>query len=217
MVYRIPEAKPNLKGGGSVDASEQKPSLAYDASSEIIMFSEESWFSIIFGWMKTSLLFAASTIFLFTVMVLVSSASLLFFAPVDGKVEVVARDTFLGGVPSAGDVVLASPTQVAKDNPLERLQEAIMGIDEAKIYTVLSEDVGTVDISGGQITVTGKETVTVTGELRSISGNPIVESFTLKNQHLAECVSESCTPGSYVILDGDKIFGEVIEVEGMLR
>lgn len=215
MVYRIPEAKPSLKESGSyVDVSEEKPALAYDSSSEIIMFSEESWLRISLSWLKTSFLFLLSAMLIFTVMYGTLAASLLFATPVDGKVTVVARDTFLGGIPSKGDITVVSPTQAAGKNPIDRLKEAGLGIKDAQIVKVLSGATDSIQITEGGFSVTGEEPGSYNGTLINTSGNKVVGSFKLERQYIAECVSGACTPGTYVVVEDANIYGELVDFEG---
>lgn len=215
MVYRIPEAKPRIKGSGSaVDASEERPALAYDSNSDIIMFSEESWFSISLSWLKTSLMFLLSAMLIFTIMYGTLAASLLFATPINGKVEVIARNTFLGGVPSKGDVVATSPTQAAAENPLDKLKEAAFGIPDAQIVKVVSGPNDTVQVSGNTIIIGGQEPGTYTGELKDATGKAMTGSFQLSEQFVTECVSGGCAPGSFVVVEDANVFGELVDLKG---
>lgn len=215
MVYRIPEAKPSLKGGGSyVDVSEEKPALAYDSNSEIIMFSEESWLQISLSWLKTSFLFLMSAMLIFTIMYGTLAASLLFATPINGKVAVVARDTFLGGIPSKDDVIVVSPTQAAGKNPLDRLKEAGLGIKDAQVVKVLSGPTDNVQIKEGGFAISGEESGSYSGDLISTSGNKVVASFKLEKQYIAECVSGACTPGTFVVVEDKNTYGELVDLEG---
>lgn len=215
MVYRIPEAKPSMKGSGSfVDVSEEKPALAYDSSSDIIMFSEESWLRISLSWLKTSFLFLMSAMLIFTIMYGTLAASLLFATPVAGKVTVVARDTFLGGIPAKGDVAVVSPSQAAGKNPLDRLKEAGLGIKDAQIVKILSGPNDNIEMKEGGFNVTGEESGSYPGDLISTSGNKVVNSFKLEKQYVAQCVSGACTPGTYVIVEDKNTYGELVDFEG---
>lgn len=213
MVYRIPEAKPALKGGGSVDSSEAKPALAYDPNSEILMFSEESWLTITLSWLKTAFLFLVSAMVIFVIMYATLAASLLFATPVDGKVEVVARDTFLGGVPSKNDIVLSSPTQIAGEGAVDRLKEAALGVDDAQTVKILSGPSDSVQTDGTSFTVTGQEPGSFNGVLMTSTGEQVQGDLQLTKQYVAECMSATCTPGTFIVVDDDKIFGEIVELK----
>ena len=212
MVYRIPETKPSLKGGGTVDASEEKPALAYDANSDIIMFSEESWLRIVGNWFKTTFMFMLSAVFIFTIMYGILAGSLLFATPVDGKVTLTARDTFLGGVPSPGDIVLSSTSQKAAEGPLERLKEAGLGVDDAQITKILTGPHDSVSFNGDSFAVSGIEPGNYNGILMNSAGERVTKNFQLNNQYVTECMSERCAAGTFIIVDDDKIFGEVVEL-----
>lgn len=215
MVYRIPEAKPSLKGGGSfVDVSEEKPALAYDSNSDIIMFEEESWLRISLSWLKTSFLFLMSAMLIFTIMYGTLAASLLFATPIDGKVTVVARDTFLGGIPSKDDIAVVSPTQAAGKNPLDRLKEAGLGIKDAQIVKILSGPNDTIQIREDGFVISGEESGSYNGALVSTSGNKVIASFKLEKQYVAECVSGACTPGAFVVVEDKNTYGELVDFEG---
>lgn len=221
MVYRIQEVRPALKiSGSAVDASEEKPAMAYDSTSEIIMFSEESWLAISLSWLKTSIMFLLSAMLIFTVMYVTLASSLLFATPVEGKVTVVARDTFLGGIPNIDDTALASVTQEAGKNPLDRLMEAAMGVKESQIVKISSLPTDTIAINGDNFAVIrkvqGKEQAVLTGTgAVMVEGQRATSSFTLNEQYLATCVSGNCTPGEFVVVEDKKIFGEVVDIEGM--
>lgn len=215
MVYRIPEAKPSLKGSGApVDVSEEKPALAYDPNSDIIMFSQESWLTIGVGWLKASFMFLLSAMLIFTIMYGTLAASLLFATPVGGKVTVVARDTFLGGIPAKDDVVLISPTQAAGENPLDRLKDAGLGVNEAQIVKILSGPNDTVQISGGKFTIGGQESGSYEGTVLNAEGKPVSGTFQLTNQYVTSCVSGACTPDTFIIADDKNLYGEIVDLEG---
>lgn len=215
MVYRIPEAKPSLKGSGSpVDVSEEKPALAYDSNSDIIMFSEESWLTISLSWLKTSFFFLMSAMLIFTIMYGTLAASLLFATPVDGKVTVVARDTFLGGIPSKGNVVLTSPTQAAGTSPMDRLKEAGLGVKDSQLVTILSGPNDHVQINGDSFVVTGQEPGSYPGSLGNASGAKVTASFQLANQYVAQCVSGACIPGEFILVEDANTYGELVDFEG---
>lgn len=215
MVYRIPEAKPRLKGGGSVDVSEVKPALAYDSNSDIIMFSEESWLTITLSWVKTLGLFILSAMLIFTVLYGTLAASLLFATPVDGKIQVVARDTFLGGIPSKGDSALASPVQIAGDNPIDNLKEAALGVENGQVVKIISGPTDLISVRSGSFTVEGKNGGNYGGDLINGEGNRINDSFQLNRQYVGECLSGHCTPGSFVLVEETNIFGEIVPLGDM--
>lgn len=215
MVYRIPEAKPRMKGSGStVDVSEEKPALAYDPNSDIIMFSEESWLAISLSWLKTSFLFLMSAMLIFTIMYGTLAASLLFATPIEEKVTVVARDTFLGGIPSKEDLVIASPSQAAGANPLDRLKEAALGIKDAQIVKVLSGPNDNVQITSTGFVVSGEEPGSYNGVLANAEGAIVQTSFQLGKQYVAQCVSGACTPGAFIIVEDANVYGEFVDLEG---
>lgn len=215
MVYRIPEAKPSMKGSGSfVDVSEEKPALAYDPNSDIIMFAEESWLRISASWLKTSFLFLLSAMLIFTIMYGTLAASLLFATPINGKVTVVARDTFLGGIPAKGDVAVVSPSQAAGKNPLDRLKDAALGIKDAQVVKILSGPNDSIQMSQGGFSVSGEESGSYSGDLFSTSGNKVTNSFKLEKQYVAECISGACTPGTFVIVEDKNTYGELVDFEG---
>jgi hypothetical protein len=215
MVYRIPEAKPRIKGNGSaVDVSEEKPALAYDPNSDIIMFSEESWITIGLSWLKTSFMFLMSAMLIFTVMYGTLAASLLFATPVGDKVTVIARDTFLGGIPAKDDMVLASPTQAAGQTPVDRLKDAAFGVKDAQIVKILSGPNDTVQISNGKFAIGGQETGSYEGTLLNAAGQPVTATFQLANQYVTACVSGGCAPETFIIVDDKNLYGELVDFEG---
>lgn len=215
MVYRIPEARPHLKGGGTVDVSEQKPALAYDSNSDIIMFAQESWLTITASWLKSALMFILSALLIFTVMYGTLAASLFFVTSVDSKVTAVARDTFLGGIPAKNDMVLTSPTQVAGDNPLDRLREAVLGVKDAQIVEILSGPSDKISMSGDSFTVTGQEPGFFHGAIISSDGKRITKNFQLGDQYLTSCVGGACKPNTFLIVEEENLYGEVVNLKEM--
>lgn len=216
MVYKIQDLKPSLKKQGSVDTSAAKPALAFDSNSDIIMFSEESWFSILGSWIKSALLLLLSALLIFAALYTVLAATLFFVTGVDDKPAFVARNTFLGGVPSVEDTILISKNTPASTDPLFRLQSAFLGVNEPAIVKVLTEPTDTVSASGGTVTVTGKNPNTFDGAFVNDKGETSNLNQTLMtDQILVECVSGSCTSGQFFLVKVDNVYGEVKNVEGV--
>lgn len=216
MVYKIQDLKPSLKKQGSVDTSSAKPALAFDSNSDIIMFSEESWFSILGSWIKSALLLCLSALLIFAALYTVLAATLFFVTGVDDKPVFVARNTFLGGVPSVDDMILVSKTTPSSTDPLSRLQSAFLGIDEPAIVKVLTEPTDNVTASGGKVTVTGKNPNTYDGAFVNDKGEASSLNQTIMtDQILVECVSGSCTAGQLFLVKNDNVYGEVKNVEGV--
>jgi hypothetical protein len=155
-------------------------------------------------------MFLLSAMLICTVMYVTLAASLLFATPIEGKVSVVARGTFLGGIPAKDDFVVASPTQAAGTNTLDKLKEAAFGIESAEVVKIASAPTGMVQIDGDSIVVSGMEPGSYTGIVLDDKGERITSSVQLNKAYLAECVSGSCKPGTFVIVDGTKIFGELV-------
>jgi hypothetical protein len=215
MVHRIQEHKPSLKqGGGVVDTSDVKPALAYDANSDIIMFSEESWLSIVISWVKSGLMFLLSAFLIFLVLYITLAVSLLFVTVVGDKTVAVARGTFLGGEPALLDVVLTSPTEETSEDPLNRLKVGFMGIENPQIVRVQSGPLDTVVAKNGKITVSGKAALSYDGVLVDKNNNPAEMNDKLVSQYLVQCVSGSCEPGKFFIVDQANIFGKIQTLNG---
>ncbi len=216
MVYKIQDLKPALKKQGTVDTSAVKPALAYDANSDIIMFSEESWTSIIGSWFKSAALLILSGILIFAALYTVLAATLFFVSVVDDKPTLVARGTFLGGVPDVGDQILASKTTPSSSDPLSRLQSSFLGVDSAVVVENLSEPNDFVSVSGDNITVTGKNANSFNGVFVDNNGNQVnLPSTSTTNVTLVKCLYGACEPGQFFLIDSGNVYGEVKNIEGM--
>lgn len=215
MVHRIQEYKPSLKQHGlSVDTSDAKPALAYDPNSDIIMFSEESWVSIVVAWVKSGFMFIISAVVIFTVLYVTLAVSLFFITPVDGEPTFVSRGTFLGGEPALQDRVLTSASEKDQSDPISRLEYAFMGVPDAAIVQIASGPLDVISANDGMISVSGNNSVQYAGNLVNSQGETItVSSQSLKGEYLALCLSGSCTPNTYTIVDAQNIFGEVQNVK----
>lgn len=216
MVHRIQDYKPNLKRSGSpVDTSDSKPALAYDSSSDIIMFSEQSWVSIILNWLKSGLMFLVSALFIFFVLYVTLAATLFFGNLIDGKITFVARGTFLGGQPAVEDYVLSSATEAEKDDPLSRLQYATMGVPNAQVVQIASGPVDIITATASGVTVQGENNASFDQPLYNNEGELVTASNQkLNNQYLALCVAGECEPNTFVIISADNIHGEIQNLKG---
>jgi hypothetical protein len=211
MVHRIQEYKPTLKkSGGAVDTSDTKPALAYDSNSDIIMFAEESWFSIIGAWLKTGFLFIVSAVLIFTVLYVTLAVSLVFVTVINDKANIITRGTFLGGEPGVSEQILVSASKVEADDPLSRLSDAFLGIPDAQIGTVVSGPLDTITSGNGTVTVRGEGEAAYPGDILNAKGEVVqMNNQKLEGQFLVSCDSGACTPGSFMLVDDDRIFGEV--------
>lgn len=215
MVHRIQEYKPSLKQHGlSVDTSDAKPALAYDPNSDIIMFSEESWLSIVLAWVKSGFLFIVSAIVIFAVLYVTLAVSLFFITVVDGEPTFVSRGTFLGGEPALQDKVLASSSEKEQADPISRLKYAFIGVPDSSVMQIASGPLDSITANNGIISVSGNNSAQYEGVLVNAAGEPIsVNSQDLSGDYLALCLSGSCTPDTYIVVDGQSIFGEVQNVK----
>tara|TARA_B100001146_G_scaffold210106_1_gene207674 strand:+ start:9 stop:653 length:645 start_codon:yes stop_codon:yes gene_type:complete len=211
MVYRIQETKPSLKrGGAAVDTTDIRPALAFDSSQDIIMFSEESWLSILWSWVKSAFLFFVAALVIMVVLYVTLAATLVFVANVDNEPVVVARGTFLGGIPQAGDTVFVGSGTPGND-PLTKLQEAFIGVPDPKVATVLTEPGDVVSAGNGTVTVNGQSQ---SGTFVNSSGAPSgLGSTALTNQALVECVTGECEPGTFFLIPLDQVYGEAVMLQ----
>lgn len=205
MAYRIQNLKPKLKKGGKeVDGSGVKPNLSYDSSSDIIMFREESWFSIVLSWIKTSLLFGLSAALILGVLYVILSATLLFVTPINGHPVLIARGTFLGGEPTIGQTILTSGTTAAPTTVIGKAENGILGVDNAQVVKVSSNTIGTVTEAPNGLNIDGKFV-----EGKVVLKNAQKLPTTLKDQVVVKCEAGACDVGSLFIVDQKAIYGEV--------
>lgn len=210
MAYRIQNLKPKLrKTGKEIDASGIKPALSYDSTSDIIMFREESWVSIVTGWVKTSVLFALSAALILSILYIILAATLMFITPVDGKLTLVARGTFLGGNPSIGEVVLASSQTPAAADPLSKIKAGVFGLDNAEVVKVESDASASITVGSDKVTLADGTEVQGSTTLGEGESNSMV----LKDQLLVRCIAGSCEGKDLFILDKNLVYGEVQNYE----
>lgn len=206
MPYRIQQHKPKLKSGKDLSNTGVKPALSYDSSSEIIMFKEETWTSIVLNWLKTTAGFAGIAALILALLYFIVSSTLVFGTVVDGKVDLVARGTFYGGVPKTGTSILVSETTPAPDDFFGKLQNGVTGVDKPSIVIVKSGPSDTLTSAGNGINVDGKV----------VAGKPTLAKneslpMTLKDSYLVQCVSGACKDSKedLYVVSKTMIYGQV--------
>lgn len=204
-------SKPKFrKGGTPADASKDTPQLTFAGVPDIVEIKEQTWGSIIAGWIKSIILFVLLVGLVLLAVYSALAATVLYVSSVDGKLAMVARGTFVGGVPEQGNKILISTTDPAPTEILDKLKVGFMGAANPAIYTVLSKTAyDTISVSNNVITVGDKPVEGTFFDLSTGEAVPNMAQQRLDNQVVISCLGGDCEPGTVSIVSPDFIYGEV--------
>lgn len=188
---------------------------------QIIEIEQESWFSIIFGWVKNVLVFGLLAVAVLAVLYSGLSSTIMVFSPVgDTGRQIVLRGAWAdsGGIPPIGTPVAVSPT-TAPSNWWEWIPVGWVGIPDASEVEIVSTDYAKLYVSGADsknLTVVNLDNEAVNGKFISTTAVPVDKddkniefNHGLKDQFLVKCVSGGCTPGTYFVVQDNQIYGEI--------
>ena len=202
--------KPLFKKSGSpVDSSDYSPQLAFAGVPEIVEIKEQSWFSIIGSWFKGVILFLLLAVAVLVVVYGSLAATVMFITPVNGTNTLVARGTYVGGIPENGSKVLVSSSENAPDEFVGKIKVGFLGVPDAAVLKVESKtQYDKVTVVNGKVTVAGKA---VKGTLLDPKTGKAMtnDSFRLDNQYVTSCSAGACKEGTLVIVGPKRLFGEV--------
>lgn len=210
----------------TVSADDQVGMLSVPGA-EIIEVQEETWPSIIWGWFKGllgfGLLLAIIGAGLFTGL----GMTILNYAPLDpdsSERSIVLRGAWAdtGGNPPVGTTAAVSSSKPAPtSNWWEWATISWVGIPNPSTVTIASTDYDELYITGtlDNMTVTSINNPTVKGDFVAPAfmdledtyeeGETFEENLKLDKQYLVQCVSGTCEPGTYFVVNETQIYGEV--------
>jgi type IV secretory pathway protease TraF len=169
---------------------------------EIVTVAEQTWASLIFGWVRSIAIFALLVGLTGVILYTLSASTVIFAASVNSHVYIVARGTFVGDVAPVGHEVYISETTPDSRTLVSRLQTGYLGADKPAIVKIRSGLYDTVGIQDGQLYVNNKAI--------GSSGNLALQGGRLSQQYVVECVSGACgTPGAYQVIAQRQVYGEV--------
>jgi hypothetical protein len=190
-----------------VDGNSEKPKLNLAGVQDIIEVREETWGSIIAGWVKSILLFAVFAAFLLALVYTALSATIIFIAPAGhGSYILVARGTFVGGIAPKGSSLYVSNSSSNPQDFLNNIKVGYTGAPSAAIVEVESSQFASVDISGSNVSIKGVQVAgKYVGKEAKESGSVTRQ---LNNEYLVKCESGSCVPGTLYIISQSQIYGQ---------
>lgn len=206
---------------GVVDSSDYIPQLAEPGAHDIIEVKEESWGSIFVGWGKGLLLFILVAVTCLSLLYTGLTATLMSYVPLNpdsASRAWVVRGAWSksGNQPPVGAVVAISDDTVAPTQWWDNVKVGWVGINKPSVVKVQSTMYDTLTLGDNTISATNKvtgKTFTKQGTLVNSPAYPdatnIAGNLVLKQQYLVECVSGSCKPGTFFIIDKNQIYGAV--------
>lgn len=203
-----------------VDDSDYTPMLGVAGSTATVETREESWGSIIAGWIKGSLLVLLGGAIFVGLVYSLLSIFLMMFVPIQegGDRQWVIRGTWqeTGGIPDIGDKAIISMTKnIEKAEWYDLVTMGFTGIPNVAVVENLSKDNVKLYINNDKVTdLSNKETYA------GFTGSALFPydledpeqktelNYQLDGSMLVKCVSGACEEGSVFILDKNQIFGE---------
>ena len=201
---------------GIVDSSDYNPQLAMPGAHDVVEIKEESWPSIIFGWIRGLIAFAIVAVLLLGVIYSGLAANLMMYVPLNpdsSSRSWVVRGTWseTGGKPSVGEQAVVSEDTMFPEEWWNTILVGWAGISNPSIVKIQSTTYDKLYINNDKVTNLSNEKVSgkfVTSPSYAVNATEGEQNFKLKNQYLVECVSGSCKPGTYFIVDVKQIYGE---------
>ena len=191
---------------------------------QVIEVEEESWFSIIFGWVRGIIVFLLLTLAVLAALYSGLAATMLVYSDTgEGEYNLVLRGAWsdTGGEPPLGTQVAISSTTEAPQNWWDWIVTGWIGIPSPATVEVVSTNFDRLYVErttdGGPITVVVLDNETIRGTLVPSTVLPLTKydtapfetNYQLDNEYLVRCVVGACEPGTYSVVSKTQIFGEV--------
>lgn len=195
-----------------VDSTSEKPKLNLPGVQDIVELKEESWVSIIWGWVKSILLFAIFTCILLSLVYTALAGTIIFLANAGvsssghPQPALVVRGTFIGGTATKNSHLYISGSEVNPENFLNNVKVGFVGAPNAATVVVRSNQFDNISINGNVASI---ESQVVPGKLVGPYSKTGVTEHRLNNEYLVECVSGGCTKGTLFIISKSLVYGEV--------
>lgn len=172
---------------------------------DIVDVRVPTWWEIIVGWLRPTLLFALLTAALLFILYVGSAATNIFFVSVNDQSLIVARGTFVGNVATPNSRVLASTSTPDPANFVNNIKVGFFGVPDGAVVKVRSGLYDQISLEGNNLLVNGK----VAGP----AGNIVIKgsnSAKLSRQYVVECISGACgKPGDLLLINQQNVYGEV--------
>jgi len=202
--------KAKLRSGQEIDGTTDKPSLNLPGAQDIIEMKEETWSSIILGWLRSAILFVLLTFLLLGVVYTVLAGTIIFAAsPSSSGTVLVARGTFVGAAATPNSQIYISETTRNKDDFLNNIKVGFLGAPDPSIVTVESSQYDKVQIRNNSVVVNGKEISGKFVDKTSPSKKPVTKTVQLNKEYLVSCKIGDCKAGTLYIIEQAQIYGEV--------
>lgn len=209
----------------TVQSDDQVGALSVPGA-QIVEVQEESWASIIFGWLKNIFIFLALAAVVLAALYSGLAATIIVYSPTnsEGDRNFVLRGTWseTGGIPPVGtEVAISQDTLAPKDNWWDWIPIGWTGIPNVSTVEIATTDydklyINNVPNEGTKVVVLENESIN--GEFKRSPALPLKDkednvafevNHQLKNEFLVHCVSGSCEKGTYFVISKDQIFGEI--------
>lgn len=193
---------------------------------QVVEVQEESWASIIFGWLKNIFIFVALAAAVIATLYSGLAATIIVYSPTDdtGDRSFVLRGTWseTGGIPPVGtEVAISQNTAAPTNNWWDWIPIGWTGIPNVSTVEIVTTDYNKLYISntpnvGTNVVVLENESIN--GEFKRSPALPLKDkeddvafeiNHQLKNEFLVRCVAGNCEEGTYFVISKDQIFGEI--------
>lgn len=207
----------------TVDSSDQIGHLTVPGT-EILEVQQERWSSIIGAWFKNIIGFVLLLALFIAILITGLGCTVMTFNAVgdNGERSIILRGAWAdtGSKPPIGTKIAVSQTTLAPtSNWWEWATITWTGIPTASTVKVVSTDYDKLYISGDlkKAEITNIATPKVKGTFapsievnlsKYKEGETFEFNHQLKNEYLVECISGSCTKGTYFVINKGQIFGE---------
>lgn len=202
---------------GIVDVSDYIPQLAVAGEHDIVATKEESWLSILLGWAKGSILFIVIGLLFLALLYSGLSATLMSYVKTGphSPHSLVVRGTWssTGSIPPVYAKAVISDTTFVPTNWWGNIVVGWMGIKNPSIVKIMSGPYDKIAVVNSKVSnltnnaVGGGFVSSPEFTYNSTKNNDI--SYTLKGEYLVQCISGTCQPGTYFIINPGQVYGEV--------
>lgn len=216
MAYNIKNRKPKLSTGETVSSDGHRQKLSFDNHVTIFIQTGSGLGGYIIGWVMAFLRAILISVALLTVLYTGIGGTLLFYTSTgDGFYNsMVARNTFVGGIPTADSIVLTSRTTPAPESSdlITKGIQAWTGIDTPVVGRIIASTGETVIIVDGRLQHSNGEIIPYGWASDAIVPEENADSPTivhLSDENIVLCLEGECETGKLIFVPQTHIYGEV--------